>query len=135
MAGIVAGKRRGAKATMVGVVGVVGEWRWAAYMFRLRPPSTLMIWPVTRGASHISQAIAAAISDGLPVRASGVLSRMAFWYSGSIPTSPFGQRMAPGDTPFTRTSGARSFAQERVRAARPALLAQYSGWFLSGFSL
>ena len=51
-------------------------------------------------------------------RASGTSSSIDALVSSLMSLS--GHRMAPGDTPFTRTSGASSFASTRVSMARPA---------------
>src|SRR6267143_1122030 len=90
-----------------------------------RPPSTARICPVTKGA-QARKCTASATSSGEPMRPSGVVARMrARSACSNWPSS--GQAMAPGATPFTRTSGASSSASERVSAASPALAMLYTG--------
>src|SRR5258707_7560091 len=90
-----------------------------------RPPSTATICPVTYGA-QARKCTAWAMSSGVPSRPSGVVSMMR--RLSCVSNWPFsGQAIAPGATPFTRTSGASSSASERVSAARPALATLYTG--------
>src|SRR5437016_5055670 len=56
------------------------------------------------------------------------------WRVRSSQDPSSGQMMAPGATPFTRTSGPSSSASERVRPARPALAIEYTTKSFSGRS-
>lgn len=84
-----------------------------------RPPSTLIVSPVTYGASARRKCTAFAMSSGLPSRRSGVCEMMR-WRARSSNTSRSGHMIGPGATALTRTSGASSRASERVRPASPA---------------
>src|SRR5437762_14297567 len=90
-----------------------------------RPPSTARICPVTKGA-QARKCTASATSSGEPMRPSGVVARMrARSACSNWPSS--GPAMAPGPTPFTRTSGASSSASDPLTPASPALAMLYTG--------
>ena len=95
------------------------------YQPMLRPPSTAMIWPVTKGASQTTKRTSRATSRGSPARPSGVFERIAFFTcsggSGSAHIT------MPGAMPLTRTSGASSPARLSVSEASPAFAALYTG--------
>ena len=65
-----------------------------------------------------------ATSSGLPCRLRLVREMIRRWVTSSSPCS--GQRIAPGATAFTRTSGPRSRARARVSITTPALVIEYT---------
>ena len=59
------------------------------------------------------------MSEAAPARPSAVRSRIACLSASAMP--PSGHRIAPGETPLTRTVGPSSQASVRVIIASPAL--------------
>ncbi len=100
----------------------------------LRPPSTAMICPVTYGASATRKCTARAMSSGSPTRLSEVWAMMRSRSASFDHTSSSGQMMAPGATPFTRTSGPSSRASDRVSATSPPFAVLYTTWSFIGRS-
>src|SRR4051794_40504626 len=115
------------KVTYVGGGAGIIEAGEAFYpKFTLRPPSTAIICPVIYGASLIRKATVLAMSSGSPVRFSSVRLMMCWREASFIHSPASGQRIGPGEIPFTRTSGASSSAKDRVSEARPPLAALYT---------
>src|SRR6516164_8779730 len=91
---------------------------------RVRPPSTMIVWPVIIAPLAHRKKIVSAMSSGLQARLSGVRSIEVILRS--VGQSLFhGLSTNPGATALTRISGARVRARLRVRLINPALLVAY----------
>src|SRR5689334_22946701 len=87
--------------------------------FKLNPPSTAMIWPVTKFDACRKYTTASAISAGVPPRCAGVLRIIA------LPRSSISSNgITPGATEFTVISGAHALASAFVSMITPAFDAQ-----------
>src|SRR6185436_4166648 len=84
---------------------------------RVRPPSTVMTWPVRYESGSSSRRTTLATSSGRPKRGTVPCSTYASYLPDSIEARAMPAMVAPGATTFTRTSVGPPYSLARMRAA------------------